>query len=385
MGRALSGNARARRAILIASVGGFFGFYLELSVFPVLAARDHGSVAAGVLTFATMVATVCTQFVTPRLVHHVAPRSLLGTGILLIGLPTLLLFASQSFPMLLVNTLIRGVGFGLLTVLGAAMIAAYAPGAERGPALGAYGLAAALGTAFGPPIGLAALLHWSAHASFIAGAVVPAVAVLALLVPMPHPAIGAEPGGTPAWRRPTLRSIAPILVFFPAAMVFGIAFTYIPLLALDVTTVTLICFGLSMAAGRMLGGYLLDRRLAVNRTLIRWALLMALGLGALGVSVDALADVGAAVAGLATGAILTITLGDMLERAGPAGLAHASRTWNIILNSGIGLGALVLGGASHFVGAGGVFAIAGAVVLTTSLAAIAIVLTGPPEPVRARS
>ena len=38
MGRALSGNARARRAILIASVGGFFGFYLELSVFPVLAA-----------------------------------------------------------------------------------------------------------------------------------------------------------------------------------------------------------------------------------------------------------------------------------------------------------------------------------------------------------
>ena len=83
MGRALSGNARARRAILIASVGGFFGFYLELSVFPVLAARDHGSVAAGVLTFATMVATVCTQFVTPRLVHHVAPRSLLATGILL--------------------------------------------------------------------------------------------------------------------------------------------------------------------------------------------------------------------------------------------------------------------------------------------------------------
>ena len=111
----------------IASVGGFFGFYLELSVFPVLAARDHGSVAAGVLTFATMVATVCTQFVTPRLVHRVAPRTLLATGILLIGLPTLLLFASQSFAMLLVNTLIRGVGFGLLTVLGAAMIAASRP------------------------------------------------------------------------------------------------------------------------------------------------------------------------------------------------------------------------------------------------------------------
>src|SRR6476469_643487 len=106
MGRALSGNARARRAILIASVGGFFGFYLELSVFPVLAAPHNGSVAAGVLTFATMVATVCTQCVTPRLVHHVAPRSLLATRSLLIGLPTLLLFAAQSFPMLLVNTLI---------------------------------------------------------------------------------------------------------------------------------------------------------------------------------------------------------------------------------------------------------------------------------------
>ena len=148
-------------------------------------------------------------------------------------------------------------------------------------------------------------------------------------------------------------------MFFPAAMVFGIAFTYIPLLALDVTTVTLICFGLSMAAGRMLGGYLLDRRLAVNRTLIRWALLMALGLGALGVSCRCAGRRGRRGRRAGDRAILTITLGDMLERAGPAGLAHASRTWNIVLNSGIGLGALVLGGASHFVGAGGVFAIAG--------------------------
>jgi predicted MFS family arabinose efflux permease len=380
---ATEGNARARRAILIASIGGFFGFYMELSVFPVLAAHPYGSFAAGALTFSAMVATVSTQFVTPRLVGHIAPRWLLFAGIVLIGLPTLLLFASESLAMLVGKTLVRGAGFGLLTVLGAALIAAYAPAGGRGSSLGAYGLAAAVGTAVGPPVGLA-LLRYSPDASYLAGALVPVIAACALLIPMPHAAIGADRDHTPLRRRASsLRPTAPILVFVPTAMVFGVAFTYIPLLSVQSTTGTLICFGVTMALGRLLGGHLLDRHFAVGKLLIRFALATAAGLVALGVSADAAADLGAALAGLGTGAILTITLGDMLDRAGSSGLAHASRTWNMILNTGIGVGALLLGAASNIEGAAGVFVVAAALVATSTLAAIAV--SGRAAPVRARS
>ncbi|WP_417233827.1 MFS transporter [Arthrobacter sp.] len=69
---------------------------------------------------------------------------MLGAGLLLLGGPSLLLLASDQLGWILAWSVVRGVGFGILTVTGSAAVALLVRPARHGAAIGAYGAAIAV-------------------------------------------------------------------------------------------------------------------------------------------------------------------------------------------------------------------------------------------------
>jgi len=112
----------------IATCATFAGFQLLLSVVPLYADRaGGGTTGAGLATAALMLATVLTQVQMPRLLGRLGYRAALAAGLLLLGAPALLYGAAGELPSILAVTLVRGIGFGVVTVVFAAVIVELAP------------------------------------------------------------------------------------------------------------------------------------------------------------------------------------------------------------------------------------------------------------------
>jgi predicted MFS family arabinose efflux permease len=358
----------ARRRVVIASAAGFLGVYLELSAVPDIAARHGGRFAAGALTFALMLTTVAMQAFIPLLMRRFSARAMLAAGLVLIGAPTLLYSISGSIANMVAVTLVRGAGFGLLTVMGSALTAAYSPPRSRGSALGAYGVATTVGAAFAPALGVA-ISRSSPLAIFALGTVPPLLGLVALIPGLPPATILAPRSDqSPATRGPAITG--PVIVFAVIAASIAAVFTFVPLLSVGSTPVLLILFGAGYASGRLLGGKLLDRNRAATLLVPRLLIGAVIGLALLGSSDFALTAAGAAASGVAVGCLCTVTLVMMLDRSGPRGVARGAVIWNVTFDVGQALGAVALGAVASLFGASGVFlAAAGSVALVAGPAA----------------
>jgi predicted MFS family arabinose efflux permease len=350
----------ARRRVLIASAGGFLGLYLELSAVPYIAARHGGRFAAGVLTFALMVTTVAMQAVIPLLLRRFSARALLAAGLILIGAPSLLYTVSQSVASLTIVTLVRGTGFGLLTVMGSALTAGYSSPGAMGSAMGAYGVAVSIGAAFAPALGVA-VSRSSPDAIFALGALPPLLGAIALIPGLPPVSIQGPPSGE---RQSPSRWVfaAPVILFTAIAAAIAAAFTFVPLLRVGSTPLLLALFGTAFTAGRLLGGYRHDRVSSPTVFVLRLLVGVVIGLALLGTSDGAVVAAGAAVSGLCIGCVCTATLVMMLDRAGPHGVARASVIWNITYDTGQAIGAIFFGAVAALLQPSGAFIVAAGVV-----------------------
>jgi MFS family permease len=110
-----------------------FGFQLLLSVVPLYAdGTGGGSSGAGLTTAAFMLSTVFAQAQMPRVLARFGYRAVLTVGLLLLGLPAFFYVAAQTLAFILAVTLLRGVGFGIATVLFIALMVELAPPGRRG-------------------------------------------------------------------------------------------------------------------------------------------------------------------------------------------------------------------------------------------------------------
>ncbi len=140
---------------LLASSFAMVGFYLLLSVVPLYAEEaGGGSSGAGLATAVFMLSTVLTQVRMPRLLDRYGYAAVLPFGPALLGLPAFAYPLADGLAWILLVTLARGVGFGIVTVVLVALIVELAPPERRGEALGLIGVAISLPTIFGNPLGL---------------------------------------------------------------------------------------------------------------------------------------------------------------------------------------------------------------------------------------
>src|SRR5690606_15241577 len=180
-------------------------------------------------------------------------------GLLCLAVPSPFYVLATDLAALYGLSIVRGVGFGLLTVIGAVVIPQASPAHRQGEAIGIYGLAAAIPNVFA--VSLGAALTLSGHFTWVA--VLATVPVIGLLAAGRLPA-GTLPGEAGQLRRlPRVlrRLLLPSCLLFLVTMSGGGLMTILPLERPDgaVAAVVLLVFGVTGALARWQVGRVTDR------------------------------------------------------------------------------------------------------------------------------
>ncbi|WP_199565451.1 MFS transporter [Spongiactinospora rosea] len=367
------------RVLLSMSTLGFASFGLLLPAAPLWAARGGADEAgAGLVNAVLMLATVVTQTMVPWALRRLGWRVVMVTGMPLLGLPALALTLTDQLPWVLALSVVRGMGFAVLTVCGASAVAELVDASRRGRAIGVYGLSIAA-----PQFVLVPSAAWIAETFdfrtvFIAGAV-PVLAVpfaAALGRRLDGMARGASDGDGQAGggARVLLFLIVPTLGLLAVTTPGGALLTFAPQFPYGTTTAMLGLLGLTgtAALARWLVGGLADRY-GPQRFIAPALLLCAVALALCAWSVAdggagaAVLVAGMTLAGVSYGGLQNLTLVAAFAAVPTRDRGTASAVWNIGFDVGTGLGALVVG----FIAAGASFTVG---LLTTAGLSVVVAL-----------
>lgn len=131
--------------LLTLTMVGFAGFSLLLPTSPLWALEAGADeFVSGLVTTVFMAVTVLTQLVVNRLLRWIGWTRVLALGLIMLGVPAVLQALAPEIWLIMLTTAARGVGFGIITVCGATATSLLAPAAVRGRAIGAYGLGIAV-------------------------------------------------------------------------------------------------------------------------------------------------------------------------------------------------------------------------------------------------
>ncbi|MBO1752663.1 MFS transporter [Actinotalea sp. BY-33] len=382
--------------LLLAAVFGALSNYAPLlSVVPLWAAQGGaGGGAVGAVTGVMMGATVVTQLAMRPLLRALSLRRMVAVGALVMGLATPAYLLSTAIGPVLAVSALRGAGFALVVVAGAALVSELVADTHLSRGTGFFGLAAGLPNVAMLPLGVLVAQQVGFLPVVVGTTLLALVAVpLALGLstdeprgrqvravdlsspPSPHPATPAPADPAPAdpapadpseaTTAPTLTVhpplgplVAPAVVFLATALGLGAALTFLPLAVpvAGTASVALLVLSVAMIVGRVGAGALGDGR-GPGALLLPGVLLS--GGGMLGVALAAgaagspwtasptvtvlLAVVGAGLFGLGFGAVQNDSLVVILRRSGRGGHGTASTVWNIAYDGGTGLGAVIVG------------------------------------------
>lgn len=326
-----------------ASIG---GFQLLLSVVPLYTDEaGGGSAGAGLATAVFMLTTVLTQTRMPRILGRFGYRAALTAGLLLLGVPALLYGAAQGPPSILAVTLVRGIGFGVVTVVFAAMIVEIAPSERRGEALGVFGVAISIPTIFCNALGLWLVDHHGFGVVFLLGGLGPLLGLAAALgvrVDGPTRREGAASFFAALGRGPLVR---PVLLFSASTVSAGLLWTFLPLSAPGSgpfsAASALLVMGLALTASRLFAGRFGDRR-DPRLLLVPGVLACAVGVAAM-VHAGPVLLVGALLFGTGFGLLQNATLILTMSRVNSGEYGLGSALWNAAFDAGTGAGALLFG------------------------------------------
>ncbi|GAA3763658.1 MFS family permease [Spinactinospora alkalitolerans] len=385
--RHLGLHGRAFRLLVVATVGSFCGYVLLLPLVPLWASRGGaGEIGAGSTTSVFMLTTVLTQLAMPWLLERGGYRWTMVAGSLLLGLPAPLFILTADLGPLIAVSAVRGVGFGMVSVVGAALAVRLVPPGQIGRASGYYGLAVGLPNLVFLSTGVWLALNvgfpvvfWIAGIGPMIGAIAAAGVTLVAGDAMAAPARekrgeGGERALTwPAGLRLWLVLATPLLVMLVLAVASSgiVTFLAIPLEhAPWVVTAALLGYGAMSVLFRGIAGTVSDRygrpTLLVPSVVAAGAGIALLGAAVWPAAADwdgpglfgaVLAVAGAALFGAGFGGAQNDTIVVMFHRGGPPGYGTASAAWNIGYDAGTGVGALGLGVIVQYLGYGPAFLI----------------------------
>jgi predicted MFS family arabinose efflux permease len=346
------------------------GFQLLLSVVPLYADQaGGGSSGAGLATAVFMLSTVLTQIQMPRILGRYGYRRTLAAGLLFLGVPALFYAYAQTLVPILAVTLLRGVGFGIITVVFAALVVELAPPGRRGEALGLIGIAITLPNIFCNALGLWLVGQFGYGIVFLLGGLAPLLGLV--MVIGIRAAASAEEGGGAGFfaglgRAPLLRIF---LLFAATTMAGGVVLTFLPLAVpgpgVFSAASALLIVGVTSTASRWWAGRFGDRsdpRLLLAPGLLACAAgMVCLPLG--GVILLA----GAVLFGTGFGLLQNATLILMMGRVSKSEYGLGSTLWNAAFDTGTGIGAFSFGFVISAVGFSWSFFICSALVASALL------------------
>jgi MFS family permease len=333
-------------AVLVSAGGTSASLYLLLTVVPLYAANGPtGGAAAGLTSAALMLSSVAAELVTPALATRFGYRVVFGLGVVLLGAPALVLPLSSELALILAVSALRGIGFGITVVVGAALAALLAPSGRRGESLGLYGVVSTIPAVVGLPLGVWLVGQVGNAAVFALGGL-SSVAMVAILPWLPGR--GQVSAARPVEASSGVRLVAmvrPALAFAATTVAGGIVVTFLPLAAgvvADMVAPALLAQAASSTITRWWAGRAADRS-GAGPLLVPGLLATAAGVAMLVVLGPATLIGGTVLFGTGFGVVQSASLNLMLDRVPPAGYSTASAVWSIAYDSGWGLGSVVFG------------------------------------------
>ncbi|MDA8371258.1 MAG: MFS transporter [Nocardiopsaceae bacterium] len=393
----------AFRLLIIATATSFSSYVLLLPLVPLWATRGGaGEFGAGATTSVFMLTTVLTQLVMPWLLDHGGYRWTFAVGSLLLGLPAPLFILTTDLGGLIAISGVRGIGFGMVTVVGSALAARLVLPEQIGRAAAYYGFSVGvpimvfLSTGVGMALSVGfVVVFWIAAI----GPVIGAVAAVGVWLtggdgsgaqqPGASGAPMAPKGGTPPTGLRLYAALtAPLVIMLALAIASSAVVTFlaIPLERVPwIVSVALLLYGALSVVGRWIAGMLSDRYgrpvllvpsvacAVLGMGLATWMIWPAdagwSGPGAVGA---VLIITGVALFGAGFGMVQNDTIILMFHRSGPAGYGTASAVWNIGYDAGTGVGALSLGIVIQYLGYGPAFAMTGLTIALCLPTAVAL-------------
>lgn len=355
------------RSIVILAALGFLSFFVTLSSLPVYAVgRGASEALAGLATSAMLVSTVVCQLTVPMLLRRFGTGPVMCVGLATLGAPTPALLLGTGIGPLLAVSVVRGLGFAILTVTLPLVATEVSPRERHGAAIGLYGLAIAVPQLVMVPVGLALTeaggFEWVAWLGVAPLLALPFVRQLATRPPplavqdASAEDIGdavetAVPSTTVQQRTrrgvPGLASVTAVLL--TSTLAGGGILTILPVQRPGASAAwALVAFGITAALVRWAVGLMADRR--GTRSLLAWGIVgnviglavVAFGATSAGVTGDVLVVLGAFVFGCGYGAVQNLTLLIGFAIAGEQ-RARASAVWNASFDLGTAIGALLVG------------------------------------------
>lgn len=265
---------------------------------------------------------------------------------LFLGLPTAGFFFSDSLTSILAFSALRGVGFGVITVSGSALVAELVDPLRRGEAIGVYGLAVA-----GPQIVFISAGPWIAER--ISFQVMFAIGLLPILGVIPAYFLGkmAERVPKAQGRAPFASLLRPILLLVAITLSGGALITFLAQMVSRpwMAMVALFLLTVFAAIARWRLGGLADQH-GPRRFVWPLVLFSVLGMALIAWSVLDLDAtklpqllIGAALVGVAYGGLQNLTLLISFEGVTRKHYGAASAAWNIGFDMGTGLGSVLIG------------------------------------------
>jgi len=316
-----------------------------LSAGPAIIVAAGGSTTlAGAVTATFMAATVVAQLATVKLLRYLGYSVVLMVGVALLGIPSLIGLLDIDPVWWHLIAVLRGIGFGVMTVVTTALPPLLASPAILSRVTGTQGLVAGSALALGLTGGIALHELFGATTVLIVSTIVPLVGLAGYPSLRRHRNTSDESTHRfmpqRSGRRPLLVAC---LAQAGAGAAYGAVTTLVPIHSALPAYLLLCVLSFSMTTTRYATGLLAQRSGSAGRHL-RVALMMgALGLVLLAAPLQAAAlasVIGALLFGAAFGIVQTDTVLLCYAACGPQDGTAASVWWNLSVDAASGVGAV---------------------------------------------
>ena len=355
-------------------------FYLLLSVTSMYAAAvGAGSTGAGLVTGVLLAGTVVAELASSTLMKRYGYRTLLVVGAVLLGVPALALLSARPLAIIVAINLVRGLGFGLSTVVTGALTAVLLPPERRGEGLGLFGVVATVPGVVALPSGVWLAGHYG-YPVVVGMTAATALVPLATFPWLPGAADRRKTGACAGAGQPTglldgLRhdgQLRLFLIFAASTVAAGVVVSFLPLAAGisgNIAAAGLLAQALAATISRWWAGRHADRH-GHARLLVPGLAIASLGMTAMiWLTSPAAVIAGMCLFGTGFGISQNATFVLMIDRMPASGLGAASALWNLAYDAGYGAGPAVFGLFAGHTGYPAAFALTGVLMLAALPAA----------------
>ena len=335
----------------------FLNYYYLLVTIPIYLIQDlQGNTAqAGILVAIFYVAAILIRPIAGKWIETYGIKKIFLISLIIYLVAAFMYFFTTTLISLAVLRFVHGIGFGMITTSTGTIVASIIPNGRKGEGMGYYGLMMNISMALGPFVGLLAITQWGSSVMFIVSAVSVVIGTITgLLISLPKGEIKAATEKTVKKKGLKMKdliemSALPIsLVSFFFALVYASIVSFVSVYAeelqlTEIASYFFIVYVIALLISRPFTGKWFDQY-GANVIMIPSIISFALGMFLLSQAEGAfLFLLSAAFIGLGWGTIFPSAQTIAIQVAPPERKSVATATFLSTMDSGIGIGSVIVG------------------------------------------